>query len=38
MDDKIRSGSDQEKSPDASLHWGFSVWLLDLGSNQGPTD
>ncbi|MEH0167366.1 hypothetical protein [Roseateles microcysteis] len=26
------------RSPDTSLHQGFSTWLLDLGSNQGPTD
>ena len=26
------------RSPDTSLYQGFSIWLLDLGSNQGPTD
>ncbi len=28
----------QSKTPQSFLIEAFSIWLLDLGSNQGPTD
>ncbi len=31
-------GAKKDKSPTRVSMQGFIIWLLDLGSNQGPTD